>query len=105
MDFINVNGNILKRDEGGLRVDDHSYRYGDGLFETMKVMKGKILLQELHFERLFRGFVVLKFKLPSLISPQIFTKQVLELCRKNNCEELGRVRLSASGGIGGLYDA
>jgi branched-chain amino acid aminotransferase len=104
MDLINVNGSILKRDEAGLRVDDHSYRYGEGLFETMKLVKGKILLERLHFERLFHGFEILKLKVPELISPPMFTKEILKLCSKNNCDELSRVRLSVSGGNGGLYD-
>ena len=104
MDLVNVNGSILKRDEAGLRVDDHSYRYGEGLFETMKVAKGKILLERFHFERLFRDVEILKLKLPALISPPMLANEVLKLCSKNNCDELSRVRLSASGGNGGLYD-
>ena len=83
---------------------DHSYRYGDGLFETMKMSRGNILFADLHFERLFSGLKILKFNIPALFTKQKIEHQVKELCQKNNCEELARIRLSVSRGNGGLYD-
>lgn len=83
---------------------DHSYRYGDGLFETMKMIKGNILFEEYHFERLLAGSKVLKFSLPALFTKQNISEKIKALCKKNNCEDLARVRLSVSRGSGGLYD-
>jgi branched-chain amino acid aminotransferase len=103
MEWINVSGNV-KTPGNALRPDNHSYRYGDGLFETMKLANGKILLGDLHFERLFKGLAVLKIKTSTVFTPQHLTEQIHDLCKKNNCEELARVRLSVSGGHGGLYD-
>ena len=65
MEFVIINGNILEKSKAGLSPDDHSYRYGDGLFETMKFANGNILLEEYHFERLFSGLEMLKFKIPA----------------------------------------
>ena len=64
MEFVMINGNILEKSKAGLSPDDHSYRYGDGLFETMKIANGNILLEEYHFERLFSGLEILKFRYP-----------------------------------------
>src|SRR6186997_2676623 len=96
MAFVIINGNILEKSEAGLSPTDHSYRYGDGLFETMKISKGNILLEEYHFERLFSGLEILKFKSPVLFTKQKISDQVKELCKKNNCEGLARIRLSIS---------
>ena len=104
MEFIIINGSFVERDKAQLSPDNHSYRYGDGLFETMKLMKGNILLEDLHIERLFSGLKTLKFKVPTLFTKQIIAEQIGKLCRKNNCEELARIRLSVSRGNGGLYD-
>jgi branched-chain amino acid aminotransferase len=104
MEFVIVNGNIVEKNKTVLFPDDHSYRYGDGLFETMKIVKGNILLEEYHFERLFSGLETLKIKSPVLFTKQKISEQIKELCKKNNCEELARVRLSVSRGSGGLYD-
>ena len=104
MEFIIVNGNVIEKNNAGLSPDDHSYRYGDGLFETMKIANGNILLEEYHFERLFSGLELLKFKIPLHFSKQKISEEVKKLCKKNNCQELARVRLSVSRGRGGLYD-
>ena len=53
--FINYNGSICEEGQAFLPTADHSYRYGDGLFETMKLVKGNILFKDLHFERLYFG--------------------------------------------------
>ncbi|MBC7949539.1 MAG: aminotransferase class IV [Chitinophagaceae bacterium] len=86
-------------------ADNRGYRYGDGLFETMKVIKGKILLESYHFERLFKGLKLLQFTLPALLTPAMLRRKVLALASRNKCERLGRVRLSIYRGHGGLYDS
>jgi len=104
MQFLICNGTLVEAGAAAVKVTDHSYRYGDGLFETMKVVEGRIALAPLHFERLWHGISELKLSLPAKISPQLLENEIHELCRKNNCELAARVRLSVSGGEGGLYD-
>jgi branched-chain amino acid aminotransferase len=104
MEFVIINGNILEKSKAGLSPDDHSYRYGDGLFETMKITNGNILLEKYHFERLFSGLETLKFKIPAYFTRQKINEQVKELCKKNRYEGSARVRLSVTRGAGGLYD-
>lgn len=85
-------------------ADNRGYRYGDGLFETMKLIHGTVILGEYHFERLFSGLELLRFKIPSSFTQKRLLKDILALCKKNKCDELARVRLSVSRGEGGLYD-
>lgn len=103
--FINFNGSILDAALPVIRADNRGYRYGDGVFETMKVWHGKILLEELHFERLKNSLQVLKIKLPSGFTELRLKDEILELCKKNNCDSSARVRLSVSRGNGGLYES
>lgn len=102
--YFNYNGRFFENDEAVLSIDNHSYRYGDGLFETMKMIKENILLADYHFERLFSGLKILKFTIPSFFTKQKIAEEIKAQCKKNNCEELARVRLSVSRGNGGLYD-
>lgn len=53
MNSICINGKFVKEDEPVLMASNRGYRYGDGLFETMKVLNGRILLESYHFDRLF----------------------------------------------------
>lgn len=103
MNYIIINGKCIEREKAGIAPDDHSYRYGDGLFETMKFVDGKILYKEYHIERLFSGLKTLKFSIPQLFEQNI-EAEIKEVCAKNKCENLARVRLSTSRGNGGLYD-
>jgi len=102
--FVNYNGTIINCDVPVITAQDQSYRYGYGLFETMKVVSEKIVMAGLHFERLFRSCSLLQFRVPEFITRENLENQVLQLCKKNDCEKLGRIRLSLSGGSGGLYD-
>lgn len=104
MNFICLNGKLLPADKPALLVSNRSYRYGDGLFETMKVMNGRIILERMHFERLFSGMAMLMMDKPGLLTPGNLSEQILQLCKRNDCENLARVRLSAFRGNGGLYD-
>lgn len=104
MKQIIVNGKLLPADEAALPADNRGYRYGDGLFETLKVVNGRIALAGYHFERLMNGLKLLQFHLPALLTSDRLREDILRLCQKNGCEQLARVRLSFSRGSGGLYE-
>ena len=104
MNFINLNSKIQPGDQPVLLVSNRGYRYGDGLFETIRVVDEKIHLHQYHFERLFSGLELLQFEIPKLFTTEKLTEEILNLCKKNKCEHLARVRLSVFRGNGGLYD-
>jgi branched-chain amino acid aminotransferase len=104
MNSICINGKIISGDQPVLLASNRGYRYGDGLFETMKIMDGKILLANYHFERLFSGLSLLQFEKPLLFTREKISTDILRLCVKNKCTKLARVRLSVFRGNGGLYD-
>ncbi len=95
---------MLLADEPALLVSNRGYRYGDGLFETIKVAEGLLILENYHFERLFSGLSLLKFEIPVHFTKEKIKAGILQLCKRNGCEKLARVRLSVFRGNGGLYD-
>ena len=104
MNNICFNGKIVAADEPALLVSNRGYRYGDGLFETIKVAEGQLILENYHFERLFSGLSLLKFEIPVHFTKEKINAGILQLCKRNGCEKLARVRLSVFRGNGGLYD-
>lgn len=102
--FICLNGKILRAEDPVLLASNRGYRYGDALFETMKVASKNILLETYHFERLFAGLRLLQFEVPKLLTREKLCKEVLLLAEKNNCGDLARIRLSVFRGNGGVYD-
>lgn len=87
-----------------LTVDNRSFRYGDGVFETMKVYQGQLLLADLHFERLMASLHILHFHIPRHFTKEYFTGLVQQLCHENGVSQLARVRLTVWRGGTGLYD-
>lgn len=94
---MDAGSNIISASNRGLR-------YGDGCFETMKLINGKIALARLHFERLFTSLEALKFEIPEHLTAKKLLNDVIKLAKNNDCHDLARVRLMVSRGEGGLYD-
>jgi branched-chain amino acid aminotransferase len=104
MNRICLNGKMLKADRPILMFSNRGFRYGDALFETMKVLNGKIILSHYHFERLFNGLRLLRFKGIKFIKREKLSELILVLCKLNGCVDLARVRLTVFRGDGSLYD-
>ena len=71
--FLCYNGKFIAASEPILTADNRSFRYGDGCFETMRVYQGKILLADLHFERLMSSMNLLHFDVPQQFTKTYFT--------------------------------
>ena len=59
-----LNGRFLAEEAALVSVFDRGFLYGDGLFETLRVVRGRPFLWEAHLERLARGADVLKLRPP-----------------------------------------
>ena len=58
--FINFNGNFIPEETKVLTINNRAFKYGDGLFETMRMIKGELKFAELHSIRLQKGMKALK---------------------------------------------
>lgn len=83
---------------------NRSFRYGDGFFETMKYANGQLVLQQLHFERLFASLDALYFKKPFFLNPDFLVNKINLLIAKNKHKANVRIRINIFRGNGGLYD-
>jgi branched-chain amino acid aminotransferase len=102
--WLNLNGDYIEEKTPVIRADNRAFRYGDGLFETMKVVVGSIRLRNLHFERLFRSMETLQINLQGFINADLFEEQIMKTILKNRISGPARVRLTVYRGDGGLYD-
>jgi branched-chain amino acid aminotransferase len=59
-----VNGQYIPIDRPVLPVNDRSFLYGDGVFETIRITNGQPFLWREHLERLQRGAEFLKISVP-----------------------------------------
>lgn len=103
--FFTYNDKIFKEGTSVITPDSRALRYGDGLFETIKVNNGILQLGGYHFERLFSGMEMLQFEIPKYFTADYLGNKIAELCKKNQHNSFARVRLMTFRGNGGLYDA
>jgi branched-chain amino acid aminotransferase len=93
MEWVCYNGLFYDVGEPLFSINNRGLKFGDGLFETMKFYNNTILLSNLHFERLYSGLRLLQIDHSTLRQEEL-EELAYELCKKNNCTALGRVRLS-----------
>ena len=103
MAFINYNGKFIDDSNPIIQANNRGFRFGDGIFETMKFKKGKIIFVDEHLSRLWQGLKRFQFDLPKLFTPDYIEKQILDLIQKNK-NSSARIRLTVFRGNGGLYD-
>ncbi len=94
MTFVSLNGELFPSDAPLFPAQNRSFRYGDGLFETMKVLNGQIILSTYHFDRLWLGLHMLQIGLPEGFTREQLEEAVLNLCKENSLQQAARVRLA-----------
>ena len=104
-EFFIFNGQFFSKGVPVISAGNAGLQYGDGLFETMRLHKGRILNVDFHFERLFGGRALL-FSKPSKSLDQLFLKNLIaELLKRNNHQSEARIRLMLFNGAGENIDS
>jgi branched-chain amino acid aminotransferase len=85
-----------------LMADDRSFRYGDGLFESMVAFDRVVPLLPYHYERLQRSCEILLMKLPPYFSFD-WLKDVVSILLYRNGYKNARIRIQVSRGGEGFY--
>ena len=94
---IYINGTYFHRSEAKISVMDSGYLLGDGVWEGIRLHKGKFLHLETHLSRLYKGAKLLDIKLNL---PLEKVKQALiETVKINNMYTDVHIRLIVSRGI------
>lgn len=100
--MINYNGEILSSD-ATLSNANRGFLYGDGVFETLKIVNNKILFLEDHYFRLMASMRIVRMQIPNNFTLEYLEEQILNLAKANNCENSARVRLTVFRNDGGFY--
>ncbi|KIO53499.1 aminotransferase class IV [Flavobacterium hibernum] len=100
--MINFNGNIVAQDDSAL-TQNRAFLYGDGVFETLKIVNNKILFLEDHYFRLMASMRVVRMEIPMNFTMEYFEEQVLSLLQKKNISASARARITVFRNDGGLY--
>lgn len=100
--YINYDGFLYEEEEKIFTIDNRAFKYGDAVFETIRVINGIPVFVKDHFDRLKKGMDLLRMN----SIPQTFDElqeQIVHLIKKNDIKKGGRVRITVFRVGEGLY--
>ncbi|WP_281239018.1 aminotransferase class IV [Flavobacterium praedii] len=100
--MVNFNGIIVSQDANVL-VQNRGFLYGDAVFETVKIVNGKILFLEDHYFRLMSSMRVVRMEIPMNFTMEYLEEQILSLVENLNIASTARARITVYRNNGGLY--
>lgn len=100
--MINFNGTLVQHT--GVEIQENrGFLFGDSVFETIKVLDGKVLFLEDHYFRLMASIRIVRMEIPMNFTMEFFESQILNLVKVKKIENSARVRFSVFRKSGGFY--
>lgn len=100
--MLNFNGELVSSDAIQLHPDNRAFKYGDAVFETIKVVNNKVVFWEDHYFRLMASMRMLRMKIPMSFTLEFLENEILKTVADSS-ETTFRVRLNVYRKDGGLY--
>ena len=100
--MINFNGTLLSQD-ANILTQNRAFLYGDGVFETVKIIDNKILFLEDHYFRLMSSMRVVRMEIPMNFTMEYLEEQILSVVNANSLSASSRARITVYRNDGGYY--
>jgi len=101
--MINFNGTLESPENFTLTINNRAFKYGDGIFETVKVLNDNVVFWEDHYFRLMSSMRMLRMKIPMSFTLEFLEAEILKTIKSQEASSSYRVRLSVYRQDGGLY--
>ena len=95
--LININGELKPRAEAVVSVFDSGFMLGDGVWEGMRVHKGRIAFIDRHLDRLFEGAKALAMDIG--LNREEMRHRLYDTLDANDMEEGAHIRLMVTRGV------
>lgn len=102
MKIVCLNGRFLKESEAKISIADSGFLYGEGIYETLRTVRGEIFNLEAHLARLKQSAEMVGIYLEDVSRIGKWAEQTV---RRNQFKEEARVRITVSGGVHGFGEA
>ena len=95
--IVFLNGSFIPEEQAKVSIFDRGFLYGDGLFEVMRISRGRPFRWNDHLARLHHGAAFLKIRVP--FADAALREYAGQLIERNQMPE-GLLRLTLSRGVG-----
>lgn len=101
--MLNHNGELVAFDDVKITPSNRAFNYGDAVFETVKILKGKVVFWEDHYFRLMASMRMLRMRIPIEFTLEFLEQEILKTVEAKPANTNLRARLSVYRKDGGLY--
>lgn len=102
--MVNYYGNIVEDSNATVNINNRGFAYGDTLFETLKVVHGKILFWEDHYFRLMASMRIIRMEIPMNFTLEYLEAEIQKLIHHIEAQNKTlRIKLTVFRNEGGLY--
>jgi len=101
MSKVIFNHKIINKKDCKISLENRAFLYGDGLFESVKIINGKAFNLEAHLNRLFAGALLMNLKI--VASKNDFRNDIERLLIKNKVTKGGSLKILLFRDEGGKY--
>ena len=101
--MINHNGSLKPRNDFKLSPDNRAFKYGDGIFDTLKFEDDTICFLEDHYFRLMSSMRMLRMRIPMNFTLDYYENQIRITLEANDLKNTARIRVNVFRQDGGLY--
>jgi branched-subunit amino acid aminotransferase/4-amino-4-deoxychorismate lyase len=98
-----LNGHLISIYEPTVSFCNRAFRYGDSLFETIRMCNNKVMFIRDHIARIKLGMTVLRMNLPAELNTDNIEQFIQQLVKKNQDGAHARIRLTVFRNEGGFY--
>ena len=82
--MVNFNGAILETASNFLNENQRGLRFGDILFEELRVMNGNLVFWEEHYFRLMASMRILRMEIPTVFTMEYLESEILKTIEQND---------------------
>jgi len=102
--MINLDGKLVKKENAKLSILNRGFAYGDSVFETIRVISGKIMFWEDHYFRLMASMRIMRMEIPSTFSPEFLEQEIKDIIDANDLSTSpARIKFAVYRQQGGYY--
>lgn len=97
------NGHVISLYEPAVSFSNRAFRYGDSIFESIRLANGKVMFLKDHITRLKLGMTVMRMNFPAEFNTENIEALIKLLLAKNHLGRDARIRLTVMRNEGGFY--
>ncbi len=100
------NGQLIAASEGAalsVPVTNRGFLYADGIFETLRAVRGQVLFLDDHFQRIREGLKAHRIHPPLGFTPASIQADIARLLQAEGLQEAARIRMNLTRSGDGYY--